>query len=337
LKFSSYSKRGLIPDYIDDKTGEPAYNTVDATLWYVNAVLQYLKYTADFEFVKATFWDGLKDIIDTHQKGTEYNIHVDRDGLLEHGSRLTWMDAENDGVAVTSRTGKAVEIQALWYNALRICQTLAKKYGENALADDYSSMADKTKSSFNQEFWNSEKQCLFDVIDEHGADQSVRSNQIIAVGLDFTMLKKDRQNLVVDFVMTEFLTPFGLRTLAKSDPRYRGRYFGDGRTRNLAYHNGPVWPWLTGPLTKAYLRTKGQASRQLKFAQETFLFPLFSQQTIQGGLGAISELYDADLPYAPGGCITQAWSVAELLRAYVEDTLQFRPPHEKEVFSPKTV
>jgi glycogen debranching enzyme len=247
------------------------------------------------------------------------------------------MDAENDGVAVTSRAGKAVEIQALWYNALRICELLAKKYGENALADDYSSMADKAKSSFNQKFWNSAKQCLFDVVDEHGADQSIRSNQIIAVGLDFTMLEKDRQNLVVDFVMKEFLTPYGLRTLAKSDPRYRGRYFGNRRTRNLAYHNGPVWPWLTGPLTKAYLRTKGQASRQLKFAQETFLFPLFSQQTIQGGLGAISELYDADLPYAPGGCITQAWSVAELLRAYVEDTLQFRPPREKEVFNPKTV
>jgi glycogen debranching enzyme len=151
------------------------------------------------------------------------------------------------------------------------------------------------------------------------------------------MLEKDRQNLVVDFVMAEFLTPYGLRTLAKNDPRYRDRYFGDWKTRNLAYHNGPVWPWLTGPLTKAYLRTKGQASRQLKFAQETFLFPLLSQQVIQSGLGSISELYDADVPYAPGGCISQAWSVAELLRAYVEDTLQFRPPHEKEVFSPKLV
>jgi len=337
LKFSSYSKQGLIPDYIDENTGVPAYNTVDATLWYVNAVWQYLKYTADFEFVKATFWDGLKDIIDTHEKGTKYDIHVDQDGLLEHGSRLTWMDAENDGVAVTSRAGKAVEIQALWYNALRICEILAKKYGEDALADDYSSMADKAKSSFNRKFWNNERQCLFDVVDEHGADQSVRSNQIIAVGLDFIMLEKDRQNLVVDFVMAEFLTPYGLRTLAKSDPRYRGRYFGDWKTRNLAYHNGPVWPWLTGPLTKAYLRTKSQASRQLKFAQETFLFPLLIQQTIQSGLGSISELYDADLPYTAGGCLSQAWSVAELLRAYVEDTLQFRPPHEKEVFNPKLV
>ncbi len=333
LKFSSYSKRGLIPDYIDEKTGVPAYNTVDATLWYVNAVWQYLKYTADFEFVKDTCWDGLKEIIDTHQKGTKYDIHVNRDGLLEHGSRLTWMDAENDGVAVTSRAGKAVEIQALWYNALRICEVLAKKYGEGALANNYSSMADKAKSSFNREFWNNERQCLFDVVDEHGADQSVRPNQIIAVGLDFTMLEKERQNLVVDFVMAEFLTPYGLRTLAKSDPRYKGRYFGDWKMRNLAYHNGPVWPWLTGPLTKAYLRTKDQASRQLKFAQETFLFPLLAQQVLQSGLGSISELYDADLPYTPGGCISQAWSVAELLRAYVEDTLQFRPPHEKEVLA----
>jgi len=335
LKFSSYSKRGLIPDYIDEKTGVPAYNTVDATLWYVNAVWQYLKYTADFEFVKDTFWDGLKDIIETHRKGTIFGIQVDRDGLLEHGPRLTWMDAENDGMAVTSRAGKAVEIQALWYNALRICEILAKKYGEDALADDYSSMAHKTKSSFNQQFWNNEKQCLFDVMDEHGADQSVRPNQIIAVGLDFTMLEKDKQNLVVDFVITEFLTPYGLRTLSKSDLRYRGRYFGDWKTRNLAYHNGPVWPWLTGPLTKAYLKTKGHASGQLKFVQERFLFPLFSQQVIQSGVGSISELYDGDLPYAPGGCITQAWSVAELLRAYVEDALQFRPPYEKEVFSPK--
>jgi predicted glycogen debranching enzyme len=333
LKFSSYCKRGLIPDYIDDKTGEPAYNTVDATLWYVNAVLQYLKYTGDFEFVKATFWDGLKDIIDAHQKGTGYNIHVDQDGLLEHGPRLTWMDAENDGVAVTPRAGKAVEIQALWYNALRTCELLAKKYGENALAEDYCSMADKAKSNFDLEFWNGEKHCLFDVVDKGSADQSVRPNQVIAVGLDFTMLEKDKQNLVVDFVMKEFLTPYGLRTLAKNDPRYKGEYFGDRRTRNLAYHNGPVWPWLTGPLTKAYLKTKGRGSRQLKFAQETFLFPLFNQQTILNGLGSISELYDGDLPYSPGGCTSQAWSVAELLRAYVEDTLQFRPPHEKEVLS----
>ncbi|HLN89381.1 MAG TPA: amylo-alpha-1,6-glucosidase [Candidatus Binatia bacterium] len=333
LKFSSYSKRGLIPDYIDEKTGVPAYNTVDATLWYINAVWQFLKYTADFKFVKETFWDGLKDIIDNHRKGTKYDIRVNRDGLLEHGPRLTWMDAENDGVAVTPRAGKAVEIQALWYNALRICETLAKKYGEDSLADDYSLMANKAKASFNREFWNNEKQCLFDDVDEHEADQSVRSNQIIAVGLDFTMLEKDRQNLVVDFVMAEFLTPYGLRTLSKSDPRYRGRYFGDWKTRNLSYHNGAIWPWLTGPLTKAYLRTKGQASHQLKFAQETFLFPLFSQQVIQGGLGSISELYEGDLPHAPGGCISQAWSVAELLRAYVEDTLQFRPPHEKEAFN----
>ena len=325
LKFSSYSKRGLIPDYIDEKTGVPAYNTVDATLWYVNAVWQYLKYTADFKVVKETFWDGLKDIIDTHQKGTKYDIHVERDGLLKHGSRLTWMDAENDGVAVTPRAGKAVEIQALWYNALRICEALAKKYGEDSLAEDYSSMADKAKSSFNREFWNDEKQCLFDVVDEHGADRSGRPNQIIAVGLDYTMLEKDRQNLVVNFVMTEFLTPYGLRTLAKSDSRYKSIYFGDWKTRNLAYHNGPVWPWLTGPLTKAYLKTKGKSSRQLKFAQETFLFPLFNQQVIQSGVGSISELYDAELPYTAGGCISQAWSVAELLRAYVEDTLQFRP------------
>jgi glycogen debranching enzyme len=194
-------------------------------------------------------------------------------------------------------------------------------------------MADKAKSSFNREFWNDEKQCLFDVVDEHGADRSGRPNQIIAVGLDFTMLEKDRQNLVVNFVMTEFLTPYGLRTLAKSDSRYRSIYFGDWKSRNLAYHNGPVWPWLTGPLTKAYLKTKGKSSRQLKFAQETFLFPLFNQQVIQSGVGSISELYDAELPYTAGGCISQAWSVAELLRAYVEDTLQFRPPHEKEVLA----
>ena len=332
LKFSSYSKRGLIPDYIDEKTGVPAYNTVDATLWYVNAVWQYLKYTADFKFVKETFWDGLKDIIDTHRKGTKYEIRVDRDGLLKHGSRLTWMDAENNGVAVTPRAGKAVEIQALWYNALRICEALSKKYGEEPLAEDYSTMAKKANSSFNQDFWNTEKQCLFDDIDENGADRSLRSNQIIAAGLDFSMLEKDRQNLVVDFVISEFLTPYGLRTLAKSDPHYKGKYLGDWETKNLAYHNGLIWPWLTGPLTKAYLKAKGTTSHQLKFAQETFLFPLF-QRVIQNGVGSISELYEADLPYMAGGCPSQAWSVAELLRAYVEDTLQFRPPHEKEALA----
>jgi predicted glycogen debranching enzyme len=327
LDFTRCIKQGLIPNFMQDRSGEPAYNTVDATLWYVNAVLQFLKYTGDFKFVQKQLWKGLKAIVDCHEKGTAFGIRLDDDGLLAHGPRLTWMDAEVDGKAVTPRAGKAVEIQALWYNALKTMQLLANKFEETSLAAKYAGIAREARKSFNEKFWNGKKGCLFDVVEAAGADASLRPNQVIAVALDFTMLDNDKSEQVVDVVHRELLTPFGLRTLARGDTRYRGMYVGDRRSRDQAYHNGTVWPWLLGPYVTASLKAKSNSEYQLK----NCLMPLFTQQITQAGLGTISEVFDGDPPHTPRGCIAQAWSIAEPLRAYVEDVLQLRPKHEKEV------
>jgi predicted glycogen debranching enzyme len=331
VKFARHSKQGLIPNYIQDRSGEPAYNTVDATLWYVNAVLQYLKYTGDYKFVQKQLWDDLKAIVDFHEKGTGYGIHMDGDGLLMHGPQLTWMDAAVDGNPVTPRAGKAVEIQALWYNALRAMRLLAGKFKEPSLAEKYADMADKARDSFNLKFWNSQSNCLFDVLADSGADASIRPNQIIAVSLDFAVLENGKREQVVDAVNRELLTPFGLRTLARGDYRYRGMYVGDRWSRDQAYHNGTAWPWLLGPFTTAFLKVKGHADYRVQFTLENCLLPLFTQQLNEAGLGTLSEIFDGEPPHAPRGCVAQAWSVAEPLRAYVEDAMQVKPPYEREV------
>jgi predicted glycogen debranching enzyme len=327
LDFLNHCKQGLIPNRVEDKYGEPAYNTVDATLWYVNAVLQYLKYTGDYEFIQQQLWENLKAIIESHQKGTAFDIHLDSDGLLAHGPQLTWMDAEVDGKAVTPRAGKAVEIQALWYNTLKTMQLLANKFDEVSLAEKYARMVFEAQKSFNAKFWNEESGCLFDVVSASGVDASLRPNQIIAVALDFTMLNNDRSEKVVAVVQRELVTPYGLRTLAPSDSRYSSMYVGDRRSRDQAYHNGTVWAWLLGPYVTACRKAQSSSDYELR----NHLVSLFTQQITQAGLGTVSEIFDGDLPHTPRGCIAQAWSVAEPLRAYVEDVLQVRPKHEKEV------
>ncbi|MEM3378072.1 MAG: amylo-alpha-1,6-glucosidase [Candidatus Bathyarchaeia archaeon] len=327
LNFMAYSKRGLIPNCVEDRCGEAFYNTVDATLWYVNAVLQFLKYTGDFNFVQKQLWEGLKKIVEYYERGTDFGIHLDSDGLLAHGPRLTWMDAEVDGKAVTPRTGKAVEIQALWYNALMTMQQLSEKFDEKSLAEKYSEMALAARKSFNEKFWNSEGGFLFDVIEESGCDASLRPNQIIAVALDFAMLDAEKCKRIVDVVRRELLTPFGLRTLARGDPRYKSMYVGDRRSRDQAYHNGAVWPWLLGPYVTSVHKTESSSAQEL----QNLLMNLFTQQLAQAGLGTLSEIFDGDPPHKPRGCIAQAWSVAEPLRAYLEDVLQIRPRYEKEL------
>ncbi|MEM2466133.1 MAG: amylo-alpha-1,6-glucosidase [Candidatus Bathyarchaeia archaeon] len=332
LAFSQYFMKGLIPNFISDADAKPVYNAVDATLWFVNAVLQYLKYTGDFKFVEKNLWENMKAIVENFEKGKSLKIHIDADGLILHGPQLTWMDAAINGRPVTPRTGKAVEVQALWYNALKTLEILARKFMETNTAEKFACLAEKAKESFSVKFWNSEKGCLFDVVNESGSgDSSIRPNQIIAVALDFTMLDKTKSSRVVNVVHHELLTPFGLRTLARSDPRYMGAYHGDRRSRDLAYHNGTAWPWLLGPFVKAYLKTEGYGDYTREYAFRSFLAPLLTTQVFVAGLGVISEVYDGDPPHMAGGCIAQAWSVAEPLRAYVEDILYFRPPFEKEI------
>jgi predicted glycogen debranching enzyme len=329
LNFKHHSRNGLIPNIILDSSGQPLYNTVDGTLWYINAILQYLKYTGDFGFVKAHLWETLQSIMTYHQKGTDYDIHLDSDGLISHGSRLTWMDAAIRGEAVTPRIGKAVEIQALWYNALKIMELLAKKYDEAALEEKYALMAEKTSVSFNNKFYDQATNSLYDIIEGPTVDLSLRPNQIIAVSLDYSMLKLERKLGVVNLVQKEFLTPVGLRTLSRSDPKYKGVYTGIMSERDQAYHNGAIWPWLLGPFITAYLKTKGYTLQNITFMQKQVLEPFFEAQIYQGGLGTISEIFDGEPPHLPRGCIAQAWSVAEPLRAYIEDILQVKPRYIK--------
>ena len=210
-------------------------------------------------------------------------------------------------------------------------ELLASKFKEKNEAGKYDQMAEKTKKSFVERFWNPEKSCLFDAISEYGKDDSLRPNQVIAVALDFTMLDNIMSEKLVDVVHKELLTPYGLRTLSRNDQRYIGFYAGDRKNRDRAYHNGTVWPWLLGPFTKAFLKAKGYTEYRREYALKNFLTPLFTTQVLKAGLGNLNEIFDGEPPHRPRGCIAQAWSVAEPLRAYVEDVMHVRPEHEKRV------
>ncbi|MDH5635201.1 MAG: glycogen debranching enzyme N-terminal domain-containing protein [Candidatus Bathyarchaeota archaeon] len=332
LTFKRYCHNGIIPNRFPDRAGDtPIYNTVDATLWFFNAILQYLKYTGDFDFVQKELWDTLKTIIENHVRGTVYSIHMEDDGLIAHGPQLTWMDATANNHFVTPRDGKAVEIQALWYNALKTMELLAKRFDQKDEQETYSSMAEKAAKSFIEKFWNSEKGFLFDVVHKEQTDSSLRPNQVIAAALDFSVLGRERKEEIVEIVWKKLLGTYGLKTLPDDDPRYVGEYFGDWNRRGNAYHNGTVWAWLIGPFTTAFLTTKNHEEHWRNFAFKNFLQPLFQEEIFKAGLGTISEIFDGNQPHSPRGCIAQAWSVAEPLRALVEDVALKRPPHEREV------
>jgi len=332
LTFKHYCSKGVIPNRFSDKAGDiPLYNTVDATLWFFNAILQYLKYTGDFDFVQEKLWNTLNEIVEYHVQGTIFGIHMEEDGLIAHGPQLTWMDATMIDRFVTPRNGKAVEIQALWYNALKTMQLLAKRFNQVDKTENYSSMAEKAKESFVEKFWNPKNGYLFDVVNKDGVDSTLRPNQLIAASLDFPLLDRDKREMVVEAVWKRLWGEYGLKTLPETDPRYVGKYLGDWGNRDSAYHNGTVWAWLLGPFTTAFLKTKSHEESWRKFAFKNFLQPLFRVQLSQAGLGTLSEIFDGDAPHSPRGCIAQAWSVAEPLRAYVEDITLNRPPHEKEV------
>jgi predicted glycogen debranching enzyme len=334
LTFERYCDKGVIPNRFSDKAGDiPLYNTVDATLWFFNAVLQYLKYTGDYGFVQEKLWKTLNQIIEHHVQGTIFGIHMEEDGLIAHGPQLTWMDATTIDGFVTPRDGKAVEIQALWYNALKTMQVLAKRFNQSDKAEEYRSMAEKAKTSFSQKFWNPKNGYLYDVVNHDGSDSSLRPNQLIAASLDFPIIDIKRAEKIVDVVWKRLWGTYGLKTLPDDDPRYIGKYLGDWNHRDTAYHNGTVWAWLLGPFTTAFLKTKNHEDGWREFAFKNFLQPLFREQIRRAGLGTISEIFDGDETHLPQGCISQAWSVAEPLRAYVEDVAFVRPAYEKEVLA----
>jgi len=332
LTFKKYCQEGIIPNRFPDKAGDtPFYNTVDATLWFFNAVLQYLKYTGDFDFVKKELWDMLRSIIENHIQGTIYGIRLEDDGLIVHGPQLTWMDATANDQFVTPRDGKAVEIQALWYNALKTMELLATRFNQKEEARKYSDMAEKARKSFIENFWNPEKGFLLDVVRREQVDLSLRPNQMIAVALDFSMLDKAKGERIIEVVWKNLWDTYGLKTLPENDPRYVGEYSGDWNQRGNAYHNGTVWAWLLGPFTTAFLKVKSHDEHRRNFAFKNFLQPLFQEEIFKGGLGTISEIFDGNPPHSSRGCIAQAWSVAEPLRAFIEDVALKRPPYEKQI------
>jgi len=332
LTFEHYCSKGVIPNRFSDKAGGiPLYNTVDATLWFFNAILQYLKYTGDFNFVQENLWNTLNKIIEYHVQGTIFGIHLEEDHLIAHGPQLTWMDATTIDRFVTPRNGKAVEIQALWYNALKIMELLAKRFNQADKIETFSNMAEKAKENFVEKFWSPKNGYLFDVVNKDGADSTLRPNQLIAASLDFPILDRSKREMVVEVVRKRLWGEYGLKTLHETDPRYIGKYLGDWGNRDSAYHNGTVWTWLLGPFITAFLKNKNHEESWRQFAFKNFLRPLFKVQLSQAGLGTISEIFDGDAPHPPRGCIAQAWSIAEPLRVYVEDVALIRPHYEKEV------
>ncbi|MBX7215030.1 MAG: amylo-alpha-1,6-glucosidase [Thermoflexales bacterium] len=321
-EFSRHLSQGMIPNRFPDRGQTPEYNTVDATLWMIEAGRALVEYTGDATFFRDVLYAPFCEVIDWHERGTRYGIRLDEDGLLragEPGVQLTWMDAKYRDWVVTPREGKAVEIQALWFNALQTLRGFASRFGDPARSAHFAALAERTSAAFNARFWNAANGCLYDVVDgpEGREDPSVRPNQIFAVSLPHSMLAPARAKAVVDVVVRELLTPVGLRSLSPNDPRFIGRYGGDLETRDSAYHQGTVWAWLMGPLASAYVRVhdRDRASR----AQVRRWLNGFLPHLEQAGVGSVSEVFDGLAPYQPGGCIAQAWSVAELLRASVED------------------
>jgi predicted glycogen debranching enzyme len=312
--FASYIRDGLIPNLFPEGERGGLYHTADATMWFFHAVKRYVDYTGDRVTLRSLL-PKLIDVVDHHVRGTHFNIHVDpKDGLLSQGAegyQLTWMDAKVDGWVVTPRRGKAVEINALWYNALRVLQGYLAEEGDATNARRMEELAVRARTSFNERFWNEEKKCLFDVVDVEGGgnDPAIRPNQIFAVSLPHPVLAETRWSSVLDVVREKLLTPYGLRSLSPDHPDYKQRYDGDLRARDAAYHQGTVWAWLIGPFIDAFLRVNpGDREGARKFMAG------FEQELADSCIGTISEVFDAEAPYHPRGCAAQAWSVAEVLR-----------------------
>ncbi|HMO25480.1 MAG TPA: amylo-alpha-1,6-glucosidase [Tepidisphaeraceae bacterium] len=304
--FAGVVSEGMIPNLFDDYTNEPHYNTVDASLWFVHACHEYLRITKDRDTFETQLLPACRQIVAGYRKGTRFDIRMDDDGLIragDHTTQLTWMDAKCGDTVFTPREGKAVEINALWYNALRLL-------GENELAD-------RVKESFVKAFWISPFRGLADVLHDDGTrDSSIRPNQIFATSLPHSPLSAEQSRAVLEVVRRELLTPVGLRTLSVNDPKYQPSYLGNQFDRDKAYHNGTIWPWLIGHFLEGYLKAHDRSPEARRQARE-WLSPLIREMQTNGCVGSIAEIYEA-ATQRPDGCPAQAWSVAEVLRLAVE-------------------
>ena len=323
MNFSRFVDQGMLPNRFPDQGEQPEFNTVDATLWYFEAIRRYSEATGDTSLVRELY-PVLTDIMDWHIRGTRYGIKLLDNGLLnagEPGVQLTWMDAKVGDWVVTPRSGKPVEVQALWYNALKIMEDFARALGK---ADDqkrFNNISTRLHWTFNRVFWNEKEQCLYDVV--NGVpDGSVRPNQIFAISLHHPLITGERADKVLKVVERDLFTSYGLRTLSPRDPKYRGKYEGDMHARDGAYHQGTVWPWLMGPFITAYMKVNGRG-KAVKLRVLSWLEPL-ELHLREAGMGQVAEVFDGDAPHRPGGCFAQAWSVAELLRTLCEDVHSIR-------------
>ena len=326
LTFARYIRHGIVPNMFPDDNMPPLYNTVDASLWYFYAVYQYLNYNPAAEaetFVKEQIFPHLKEIVSAYEKGTDFSIYMEDDGLIHAGSgldQITWMDVRVGDWVATPRHGKPVEINALWYNALRIMESLCEKFDEDASA--YRTRANQVKESFNAKFWDSSNQCLFDVVDGDEPDDHIRPNQIYAVSLPFSLLPEEQEKAVVALVEKELFVGCGLRSLAPDHPDYHGIYCGALAKRDAAYHQGTAWGFLLGGFFSAYMKVNHHSSSAAENAVH-MLEPVRKHLSDSGCIGSISEIFDGDAPHNPRGCYAQAWSVGEVLRCYCEDILPY--------------
>jgi predicted glycogen debranching enzyme len=332
LTFAHAMRDGLIPNRFADRPedGENAeYNTADATLWFFHLVHELAVRTEDFDYIKKHFYDMLLDSFEWHRRGTRFYIHMTDDALLSAGTeavQLTWMDAKVSDWIVTPRHGKAVEICALWSNAIKVLEFFARKFEDRPRAKELQALAQKSQQSFNSIFWNPETRYLNDVVNDQGIDTALRPNQLLAVSLPFAPLEKPHWRSVVDAVTEKLLTPFGIRTLSPTDLHYRGLYQGDQFERDATYHQGTVWPWLLGPYATAFLKAYGHTAKNKQFVRR-LLEPLI-QYLLNEGTGQLPEVFDGDVrmpedssvrPHGKG-CFAQAWSVAEIVRVLLEET-----------------
>jgi predicted glycogen debranching enzyme len=317
--FARYVRDGLIPNMFPDRQKEGLYHTADATLWFFHALGRYLNKTQD-RITRRLLLPILVDIAEHHLRGTKFNIHVDpRDGLLAQGAegyQLTWMDAKMGDWVVTPRRGKAVELNALWFNALKLLEGWLRESGDADAAQRYAEHAERARNSFNERFWFEDGGHLYDVVDVDGGtgrDSACRPNQLFAISLDHPVLDQARWESVVAVAEKELVTPVGLRSLSPNHPDYKPIYAGDLRSRDGAYHQGTVWGWLIGPFIDAWLKVHpGENAKARKFLER------FPESMNDDGIGTISEVFDAREPHTAGGCIAQAWSVAEVLRCWLK-------------------